>query len=131
MSTLRFASVVAVVLFAASCKQSKVVPKSSGSVAVSRDDALLFVADAYHDRLTVIDTASKTVLRQTALAMGPERGPVAPSGAVSVTSRGARTVSRLTADGAAVLATATACTSPTSAPAPFACWTSRPARSPR
>lgn len=107
MSSLRLASVVAVVLLAASCTQPNVVPRSSGSIAVSRDDALLFVADADHDRLTVIDTASKTVLRQTAVAKAPERVLVAPSGAVYVTSRGARTVSRLTTDGAGVLATAT------------------------
>ena len=90
-----------------SCGRPAIVPKSSGSVAVSRDDALLFVADADHDRLTVIDTATRTVVRQTALAKGPERVLVAPSGAVYVSSRGARTVTRLTEDGAGVLASAT------------------------
>lgn len=100
---------VAVVSCAAlvGCTQQNVVPRSSGTLAVSRDDALLFVADADHDRLTVIDTASRSVVRQTPLAKAPERVLVAPSGAVYVTSRGARTVSRLSADGAAVEASAT------------------------
>ncbi|MCC6334505.1 MAG: c-type cytochrome [Myxococcales bacterium] len=95
------------VLLLASCARPAVVPKSSGSIAVSRDDALLFVADADHDRLTVIDTATRAVLRQTPLAKGPERVLVAPDGAIFVSSRGARTVSKLTADGAGVEATAT------------------------
>lgn len=107
MSSLRFALLVGVVVLAASCTRSNVVPRSSGSIAVSRDDALLFVADADHDRLTVIDTATKSVVRQTPVGKAPERVLVAPSGAVYVSSRGARTVSRLTADGAGVEATAT------------------------
>lgn len=107
MPSLRLVSLVAVVLFAASCTQSTVVPKSSGSIAVSHDDALLFVADADHDRLNVIDTATRTVVRQTAVGRAPERVLVAPGGAVYVSSRGARTVSRLTADGAGVEVTAT------------------------
>lgn len=90
-----------------SCARPAVVPRSSGSVAVSADDALLFVADADHDRLTVIETATRTVVRQTPVAKAPERVLLAPTGAVYVSSRGARTVSRLTADGAHVEATAT------------------------
>ncbi|MEW5738397.1 MAG: c-type cytochrome [Myxococcota bacterium] len=104
-SRLAFASFV--VSLCLSCTRPAVVPKSSGSIAVSRDDALLFVADADHDRLTVIDTATRAVVRQTPVARAPERVLVAPDGAVYVSSRGARTVSRLTSDGAGVEATAT------------------------
>jgi YVTN family beta-propeller protein len=75
-------------------------------VAVSHDDALLFVADADHDAVVVIDTARRQVLRQTKVARQPERVLVAADGAVYVTSRGARTVTKLTAGAVAVEATA-------------------------
>lgn len=98
----------ALVLVAMSCTpQSRLVPKSSGSIAVSNDDALLFVADADHDTVTVIDTAKREVVRQTKVGRQPERVLVAPTGEVYVTHRGSRSVSRLTAEGALVEATGT------------------------
>ncbi len=97
---------LAVVVFLA-CEPPRVVPRSSGSVAVSQDDALLFVADADHDAVVVIDTASRAVLRQVKVPRQPERVLVAPDGAVYVTSRGARSVSRLSPGGEGVEATAT------------------------
>ena len=94
-------------LVAVSCTQPNVTPRSSGSVAVSNDDALLFVVDADHDLLVVIDTKTRSVLRQTPVGRQPERVMVAPDGAVFVSSRGARTVSRLSKGGEVVEATAT------------------------
>ena len=82
------------------CAPAPVLPSSSGSLAVSRDDALLYVADADHDRLTVLDARSGEVLRHVALPAGPERVAVsADDGTVYVTSRRARRVTRLDADG--------------------------------
>ncbi|MBL8920781.1 MAG: hypothetical protein JNJ54_18095 [Myxococcaceae bacterium] len=101
----RLLPLVVVVLVA--CAEERSTPRSSGSLAISQDDALLFVADADHDAVVVIDTATRRVVRQTAVARQPERVLVAPDGALFVTSRGARTVSRLSAEGEAVLATAT------------------------
>ena len=89
------------------CTRPDVVPKSSGSVALSPDDALLFVADANHDVLTVIDLKTRAVLAQTPVGKSPERVAVAPNGDVYVTSKGARTVSRLSPDGRHVEVTAT------------------------
>lgn len=94
-------------LAAASCAPPSVTPRSSGSVAVSNDDALLFVADADHDVLVVIDTATRTVLRQTPVGRQPERVLVAPDGAIYVSSRGARSVTRLSKGGEVVEASAT------------------------
>ena len=98
---------VPLLLAAISCTQPNVTPRSSGSVAVSNDDALLFVVDADHDMLVVIDTKTRTVLRQTPVAHQPERVLVAPDGSLYVSSRGARTVSRLSAGGEVVEASAT------------------------
>lgn len=98
---------VPLLLAAVSCTSPNVTPRSSGSMAVSNDDALLFVADADHDLLVVIDTKTRTVLRQTPVAHQPERVLVAPDGALFVSSRGSRTVSRLSAGGEVVEATAT------------------------
>lgn len=94
-------------LAAISCTQPNVTPRSSGSVAVSNDDALLFVVDADHDVLVVIDTATRKVLRQTPVAHQPERVLVAPDGSIYVSSKGSRTVSRLSAGGEVVEASAT------------------------
>lgn len=94
-------------LAAVSCTPPTVTPRSSGSIAVSNDDALLFVADADHDQLVVIDTKTRAVLRQTPVAHEPERVLVAPDGTLFVSSKGARTVSRLSAGGEVVEATAT------------------------
>jgi YVTN family beta-propeller protein len=96
-----------VMLVLLSCAPQRVVPKSSGSIAVSNDDALLFVADADHDTVTVIDTARREVVRQTRVGRQPERVLVTPSGDVYVTNRGSRSVSRLTREGALVEATGT------------------------
>lgn len=98
---------LASLVVAAGCTRSTVVPKSSGSIAVSNDDALLFVADADHDMVTVIDTKTQRVVRQVQVGHQPERVLVSPSGDVYVSNRGSRSVSRLSPNGEAVLATAT------------------------
>ncbi|MBS1153427.1 MAG: hypothetical protein H6Q89_5125, partial [Myxococcaceae bacterium] len=70
-----------------------------GSLAVSRDDALLYVADADHDRLTLIDSKTGFVVRHVPVGRHPERVAVGPDGTVFVTNRGSRTVTQLTRDG--------------------------------
>lgn len=106
MSLVRRAVPLVVVTLLA-CEPARVVPRSSGSVAVSQDDALLFVADADHDAVVVIDTATRAVVRQVKVPRQPERVLVAPDGTVFVTSRGARAVSRLSPGGEGVEATTT------------------------
>lgn len=81
------------------------VAKSSGSIAISLDDSTLFVADADHDRLTVIDARSREVLEHIAVGKRPERVLVGPSGEVFVSNRGSRSVARLAPGGRMVEAT--------------------------
>lgn len=100
--------IIAVGLLLAGCPQAgAVVPKSSGSIGLSPDDRILYVADADHATVTLIDTETKRVVGQTQVAAGPERVLVTPSGEVFVSSRAARTVSRLSKDGLHVELTAT------------------------
>jgi DNA-binding beta-propeller fold protein YncE/mono/diheme cytochrome c family protein len=94
-------------LSAVSCTPPPVTPRSSGSIAVSNDDALLFVADADHDELVVLDAKTGAVLRQTPVPRQPERVLVAPDGTVFVSSRGARSVTRLSPGGEVIEASAT------------------------
>ena len=94
-------------LVVVACTPPNVTPRSSGSLAVSNDDALLFVADADHDLLVVIDTATREVVRQTPVGRQPGRVLVAPDGAVFVSSRADRTVTRLSAGGEVIEASAT------------------------
>ncbi len=105
--TARFAFAAVTLLAVFGCTRPDVTPRSSGSIAISRDDALLYVADADHDRLTVIKTSTREVLGHTPVGTRPERVLVAPDGAVYVSNRGSRSVSRLTADGLHVEATTT------------------------
>jgi len=105
---MRFTLLAAALVVAAGCTpQSNVVPKSSGSIAISPDDSKLFVVDADHDLLTVIDTQTHAVLGQTPVGRNPERVLVAPSGDVYVSNRGSRSVTRLSPDGLHVEVTAT------------------------
>ncbi|MBE2248869.1 MAG: c-type cytochrome [Myxococcus sp.] len=100
-------SAVVASLLAVSCAPPNPTPRSSGSIAVSNDDALLFVADADHDVVVVLDAASGAVLRQTKVGRQPERLLVGPDGAVYVSCRADRSVARLSAGGEVVEATAT------------------------
>jgi YVTN family beta-propeller protein len=69
--------------------------KSSGSIGITSNDALLYVADADHDRVTVIDAKSRAVVGHIPVGMKPERIMVGPDDAVYVTNRGERSVMRI------------------------------------
>lgn len=101
MNRLLLAAAALAALFG--CAPAPILPASSGSLAVSRDDLVLYVADADHDRVTLLDAATGEVLRHVPVARGPERVAVSRvDGAVFVTSKRARTVTRLTSDGEVV-----------------------------
>lgn len=66
---------------------------ASGSLALSKDDAQLFVADADLDTLFVVDAKTHEVLREVPVGRQPEKVLVAPDGTVFVTNRLGRSVS--------------------------------------
>lgn len=85
---------------------SSIVPKSSGSIGISPDDSIIYVADADNARLTAIDTKTRDVLAHVDVGEAPERVLVADDGAVFVTNRGSRSVTRVAPGATMVEATA-------------------------
>ncbi len=68
---------------------------ASGSIAVTRDDALLYVADADLDVVFVVDATTQEVVREVAVGRQPEKVLVGPDGTAFVTNRLGRSVSVL------------------------------------
>jgi YVTN family beta-propeller protein len=66
---------------------------SSGSTALSRDDALLYAADSDNGILTVISTATSTQIAQVPVGLLPERVLVGADDVIYVSNRGSRSVS--------------------------------------
>ena len=69
---------------------------SSGSVALSRDDALVYAVDADNGTLTVVDAKARTKVAELKVGAQPERVLVAPDDTVYVANRGSRSVSVIT-----------------------------------
>ncbi|WP_224242038.1 c-type cytochrome [Hyalangium gracile] len=88
------AAVVAVLgLTACEQKPSATYTPSSGSLALSRDDAFLYAVDADNGILSVVDTASHVKVAEVKVGRGPERVTVGPDDTVYVANRGSRSVS--------------------------------------
>lgn len=68
---------------------------ASGSVAVTKDDALVYVADGDLDTVFVVDAKTQEVLREVAVGRQPEKVLVGPDGTAFVTNRLGRSVSIL------------------------------------
>ncbi|MCY1016490.1 c-type cytochrome [Pyxidicoccus sp. MSG2] len=66
---------------------------ASGSVALSRDDAFLYVVDADNGVLSVVDTGSNEKVGEVKVGRGPERVVVGPDDTVYVSNRAERSVS--------------------------------------
>ncbi|WP_404365150.1 c-type cytochrome [Corallococcus coralloides] len=78
------------------CKEREVAgtwSNASGSVALSRDDSLLYVVDADNGILAVVDTARREKVSEVRVGPRPERVTVGPDDTVYVTNRGGRSVS--------------------------------------
>lgn len=69
------------------------VTRSSGSLALSNDDALLYAADADNGVLAVVEVESEQVLAKVPVGPMPERVVVGPDDTVYVTNRRGRSVS--------------------------------------
>ncbi|MFP2928601.1 c-type cytochrome [Pyxidicoccus sp. 3LG] len=66
---------------------------SSGSVALSRDDAFLYVVDSDNGILAVVDTARGEKVGEVKVGLRPERVAVGPDDTLYVSNRGERSVS--------------------------------------
>ncbi|HEY0881919.1 MAG TPA: hypothetical protein VGD87_10340, partial [Archangium sp.] len=66
---------------------------ASGSIGISRDDSLLFAADADLDTLFVVDAKTQAVVSEIKVGRQPEKVLVAPDDTVYVTNRLERSVS--------------------------------------
>lgn len=66
---------------------------SSGTVALSRDDAFLYVADADNGVLAVVETTRGEKVGEVRVGAGPERVVVGPDDTVYVSNRRERSVS--------------------------------------
>ncbi|GMU04361.1 c-type cytochrome [Corallococcus caeni] len=78
------------------CKEREVAgtwSNASGSVALSRDDSLLYVVDADNGLLAVVDTARREKVSEVRVGSRPERVTVGVDDTVYVTNRGGRSVS--------------------------------------
>jgi YVTN family beta-propeller protein len=66
---------------------------ASGSLGLSRDDALLYAADSDSDSLFVIDAKTESVVAQVKVGKQPERVLVGPDDTIYVSNRMGRSVS--------------------------------------
>lgn len=93
--TLLGAALAAVLAFGPGCSNNSSAGgnSASGSLGVSRDDALLFAADSDLDTLFVIDARTQAVVSEIAVGRQPEKVLVGPDDTVYVTNRLDRSVS--------------------------------------
>ncbi|MFL5344950.1 MAG: c-type cytochrome [Hyalangium sp.] len=90
---LAAAVVAALGLTACVQKPSATYTPSSGSVALSQDDAFLYVADSDNGIVSVVDTTARTKVAEIKVGIDPQRIAVGPDDTVYVSNRGSRSVS--------------------------------------
>ncbi len=66
---------------------------SSGSLALSRDDAFLYAVDSDNDLLVVLETETDSVVAKVTVGRAPERVAVGPDDTLYVSNRGNRSIS--------------------------------------
>src|SRR5437870_3431441 len=66
---------------------------SSGSLALSRDDSLLYAVDQDNEVMAVVDTSTNAKIADVQLGRMPERVAVGPDDTIYVTNRGERSLS--------------------------------------
>ena len=75
------------------CTPSASVSRSSGSMALSLDDAYLYAADTDNGVVVVVDAKRQEPVAQVKVGLAPTRLLVGPDESLYVTNRGARSVS--------------------------------------
>lgn len=72
---------------------NKAYTRSAGSLALSRDDSLLYAVDSDNDLLAVVDTKTQAKVYEVKVGRAPERVAVGPDDSLYITNRGGRSVS--------------------------------------
>src|SRR4051812_9107821 len=85
--------VAAMVLVGCSSQAPDSYTNSSGAVALSRDDSLVYAADSDNDALFVVDAASRQTVAQVKTGHNPEHVIVGKDDTIYVSNRGSRSVS--------------------------------------
>jgi YVTN family beta-propeller protein len=82
-------------LLCAGCSNApgKAGTTANGSIAVTKDDALLYAADSDLDTVFAVDTASNKVVSRIRVGAGPEKVLIGDDDTVYVTNRNGRSVS--------------------------------------
>lgn len=94
MNARAFGVVLGVVALAGCVdEKSASYTNSSGSLALSRDDAFLYAVDSDNDVVLVVDTAANAKVAEVRVGRAPERIAVGPDDAIYVSNRGSRSVS--------------------------------------
>ena len=93
MKTLIVGLLAAVSLLGACTQAPHVGARSSGSLAASTDDALLYAADTDNGLLGVIDVKTQKTIAEVKVGQSPWRVTVAPDDTIFVANRGSRSVS--------------------------------------
>ena len=89
------AAAVALVFAGTACTQqtSATYSNASGSVALSRDDSLVYAVDTDNEIVAVIDAATQKKIAEVKVGAAPEQIVVAPDDTLYVSNRGSRSVS--------------------------------------
>lgn len=92
----RFLAASVALCFAVACSNasnSTEYQNNSGAVALSRDDALVYVADSDNGTLSVVDADKRTKIADINVGKNPEHVAVGPDDTIYVSNRGSRSVS--------------------------------------
>lgn len=90
---LTAALAVVVGLSACDAPKSATYVNASGSIALSRDDTLIYAVDSDNEILAVVDAATQKKVAEVKVGAAPEQVAVGPDDAIYVSNRGARSVS--------------------------------------
>jgi YVTN family beta-propeller protein len=93
MIRLRFVATLSILLWSCTLEVGRSTGPAAGSLAMSRDEALIYAVDTDNGLLVVFDTASMARLSAVKVGTQPVRVVVGPDDTLYVTNRGSRSIS--------------------------------------